>query len=179
MAITYPINDTDRFTVYNTETSAPLNDGRGRPMRGVVWGSVDKSQMISGLADNIKWLLDVKEVKPEYDSSTHKIEKNVTAYDVINESATDSWTVTDLTQAELDERIPAHVEISGIKYDTSELSQNAFTRMMTLVSNAGMLDTDEVAVKDCLGVSHTMTVSAFNADMVQFGLHCYQAFHSA
>ena len=178
MAITYPINDSDKFTVYNTETSAPLNDGRGRPMRGVAWGSVDKSQMISGLADNIKWLLDVKEAKPTYDSATHKIAKNDTAYDVVNESATDAWTVTALTAEEITERIPAHVEISNIKYDTSEQSQNALTRMMTLVTQSGMLDTDEVAVKDCLGASHTMTVSAFKADLINFGLYCYNAFHS-
>ena len=83
-----------------------------------------------------------------------------------------------LTQAEIDERTPANVEINGIKYDTSETSQNAFTRMMTLVSNAGMALTDEVAVKDCLGVSHTLTVEQFNADMVQFGLYCYTQFHA-
>jgi hypothetical protein len=178
MAITYPINDSDKFTVYNTETSAPLNDGRGKPMRGVAWGSVDKSQMISGLADNIKWLLDVKEAKPTYDSATQKITKNDTAYDVVNESATDAWTVTALTQAEIDERTPAHVEINGIKYDTSETSQNALTRMMTLVTQSGMASTDNVAVKDCLGVSHTLTVEEFTADLIQFGLHCYNEFHA-
>jgi hypothetical protein len=178
MAITYPINDSDRFTVYNTETSAPLNDGRGKPMRGVAWGSVDKSQMISGLADNIKWLLDVKEAKPTYDSATQKITKNDTAYDVVNESATDAWTVTALTAEEIDDRTPAHVDIGGIKYDTSETSQNAFTRMMTLVTQSGMASTDNVDVKDCLGVSHTLTVEQFNADMVQFGLYCYTQFHA-
>jgi len=178
MAITYPINDSDKFTVYNTETSAPLNDGRGKPMRGVAWGSVDKSQMISGLADNIKWLLDVKEAKPTYDSATQKITKNDTAYDVVNESATDAWTVTALSAEEIADRVPAHVEISGIKYDVSEQSQNALTRMMTLVTQSGMLQTDNVVVKDCLGVPHTMTVEEFTADLIQFGLYCYNAFHS-
>ena len=178
MAITYPINDTDRFTVYNTETSAPLNDGKGRPMRGVVWGSVDKSQMISGLADNIKWLLDVKEAKPEYDSATHKIEKSATAYDVINESATDSWTVTALTQAEIDERTPAHVEINGIKWKTDEASQSAFSSMTLLLDKAGMPDTDMVAIKDAHNVTQAMTVQQYQADALTYGLACYQLFHS-
>jgi hypothetical protein len=73
---------------------------------------------------------------------------------------------------------PAHVEIGGIKYDTSEASQNALTRMMTLVTQSGMASTDEVAVKDCLGVSHTLTVEEFTADLIQFGLYCYNEFHA-
>jgi hypothetical protein len=73
---------------------------------------------------------------------------------------------------------PAHVEIRGIKYDTSEASQNALTRMMTLVTQSGMASTDEVAVKDCLGVSHTLTVEEFTADLIQFGLYCYNEFHA-
>jgi hypothetical protein len=73
---------------------------------------------------------------------------------------------------------PAHVEINGIKYDTSEASQNALTRMMTLVTQSGMASTDEVAVKDCLGVSHTLTVEEFTADLIQFGFYCYNEFHA-
>ena len=177
MAITYPINDSDRFTVYNTETGEPLADGNGRKMTRRAWGSEDKTQMIQGLADNIKWLIETTQDKPTYDSMTHKLEK-ATVYDVANEEARTEYSVTALTQAEIDERTPAHVEISGIKYDTSETSQNAFTRMMTLVSQAGMTDTDKVAVKDCLGVSHTITVSQFNADMISFGMFCYTQFHA-
>jgi len=179
MAITYPINDSDKFTVYNTETSAPLNDGRGRPMRGVAWGSVDKSQMISGLADNIKWLLDVKEAKPTYDPATQKITKNDTAYDVVNESATDAWTVTALTQAEIDERTPEHYETStGIKMATDLQSQAAFSNMMTLLNEAGMADTEMVMIKDCFGASHGMTLADFRTHAVAYGLHCYSQFHS-
>ena len=160
-----------KYTTYNSTTQEVIVTGRPYP-------TADGSRP-PNLADDVHILEEVTEAKPTYDNATHKLVKDAVNYDTINNTATTSWSVVALTQAEIDERIPAHVEISGIKYDTSELSQNAFTRMMTLVSNAGMLDTDEVAVKDCLGVSHTMTVSAFNADMVQFGLHCYNAFHSA
>ena len=123
-------------------------------------------------------LEEITEARPTYDSATHKLVKDAVNYDTINNSATTSWSVVALSAEELAERIPAHVEISGIKYDVSEQSQNALTRMMTLVTQSGMLDTDEVAVKDCLGVPHTMTVSAFTADLIQFGLYCYNAFHS-
>ena len=159
-----------RYTIYH-DTDGVLATGKPYP--------TDEGAEIPGLDPAISLLEEVTEAKPTYDSATHKLVKDAVNHNTVDNTATTSWSVVALTQAEIDERIPAHVEISGIKYDTSELSQNAFTRMMTLVSNAGMLDTDEVAVKDCLGVSHTMTVSAFSADMVQFGLYCYQAFHSS
>ena len=160
----------NKYTIYHS-TDGVLATGKPYP--------TDEGAEIPNLDPSLSLLLEVTEAKPTYDSATHKLVKDAIVYDVPNLQAVQGWSAVALTQAEIDERIPAHVEISGIKYDTSELSQNAFTRMMTLVSNAGMLDADEVAVKDCLGVSHTMTVSAFNADMVQFGLHCYQAFHSS
>jgi len=160
-----------KYTTYNSTTQEVIVTGRPHP-------TSDGSRP-PNLADDIHILEEVTEARPTYDSATHKLVKDAVNYNTVDNTATTSWSVVALTQAEIDERIPAHVEISGIKYDVSELSQNAFTRMMTLVTNAGMLDTDEVAVKDCLGVSHTMTVSAFNADMVQFGLYCYNAFHSS
>ena len=160
-----------KYTTYNSTTQEVIVTGRPHP-------TSDGSRP-PNLADDIHILEEVTEARPTYDSATHKLVEDAINYNTIDKTATRRWSAVALTQAEIDERTPAHVEISGIKYDTSELSQNAFTRMMTLVTNAGMLDTDEVAVKDCLGVSHTMTVSAFNADMVQFGLHCYQAFHSS
>ena len=160
----------NKYTIYHS-TDGVLATGKPYP--------ADEGAEIPNLDTELTLLLEVTEARPTYDSATHKLVKDKVNYNTIDKTATKSWSVVALTQAEIDERTPAHVEIGGIKYDTSELSQNAFTRMMTLVTNAGMLDTDEVAVKDCLGVSHTMTVSAFNADMIQFGLHCYQAFHSA
>ena len=160
----------NKYTIYHS-TDGVLATGKPYP--------ADEGAEIPNLDPELTLLLEVTEARPTYDSATHKLVEDAINYNTIDKTATRSWSAVALTQAEIDERTPAHVEISGIKYDTSELSQNAFTRMMTLVSNAGMLDTDEVAVKDCLGVSHTMTVSAFNADMVQFGLHCYQAFHSS
>ena len=160
-----------KYTTYDTDTSTALVTGKPYP-------HIDGVSIPSGMPDNLVLLLEVTEARPTYDSATHKLVEDAINYDTINKTATRSWSVVALTQAEIDERTPAHVEISGIKYDTSETSQNAFTRMMTLVSNAGMALTDEVAVKDCLGVSHTLTVEQFNADMVQFGLYCYSQFHA-
>lgn len=73
---------------------------------------------------------------------------------------------------------PAHVEIDGIKMATDLQSQAAFSNMMTLLNEAGMADGDMVAIKDCFGVSHPLTVAQFRAQAVQYGLFCYQAFHA-
>ena len=178
MPITYPTNDSDRFTVYNTETGEPLADGNGRKMTRRAWGSEDKTQMIQGLADNIKWLIETTQDKPTYDSMTHKLERAV-VYDVANEEARTEYSVTALTQAEIDERTPAHYETStGIKMATDIQSQAAFSNMMTLLNEAGMADTEMVMIKDCFGASHAMTLAEFRTQAVAYGLHCYTLFHS-
>ena len=177
MAITYPIQDADRFTVYDTEAGEPLADGNGRKMTRRAWGSEDKSQMIQGLADNIKWLIESTQDRPDYDSNTHKLEKAVVD-DVANEEARTEYSVVALTQAEIDERTPAHVEINGIKWKTDEASQAAFSSMTLLLDKAGMADTDMVAIKDAHDVTQGLTVAQYQADAITYGLHCYTLFHS-
>jgi hypothetical protein len=180
MAITYPIQETDKFTVYDTNTSAPLKDGAGRPMTGVKWGSNDLTQMIPNLADNIKWLIEVKETQPSYDSLTQKIKRLPVNYDVANETATtQSFEVVDLTQEEIDAKLPAHFlsPTTTIKYDVALEAQNAFTRMLTLVKEVQMPSEQALVVKDVLGASIGITVEQFHADMILYGLHCYELFN--
>ena len=162
----------NRYTVYNTDTSTV--EATGRP-----WPTADGVSDPVGMPANLVLLLEVTEAKPTIDSMTHKLVEDAINYDTINKTATRSWSSVALTAEEIADRIPAHVEISGIKYDTSEQSQNALTRMMTLVTQSGMASTDNVVVKDCLGVPHTMTVQEFTADLIQFGLFCYSQFHSS
>ena len=159
----------NKYTIYHN-TDGVLATGKPYP--------ADEGAEIPNLDPELNLLLEVTEERPTYDSNTHKLVEDAINYNTIDKTATRSWSVVALTQAEIDERTPAHVEINGIKYDTSEVSQNAFTRMMTLVSQAGMADTDDIAVQDCLGVSHTITVSQFNADMISFGMFCYTQFHA-
>jgi hypothetical protein len=159
----------NKYTIYHS-TDGVLATGKPYP--------TDEGAEIPNLDTELTLLLEVTEARPTYDSATHKLVKDEVNYNTIDKTATTSWSVVALTQAEIDERTPAHVEINGIKYDTSETSQNALTRMMTLVTQSGMASTDNVAVKDCLGVSHTLTVEEFTADLIQFGLHCYNEFHA-
>jgi len=180
MAITYPIQETDKFTVYDTNTSAPLKDGAGSPMTGVKWGSNDLTQMIPNLADNIKWLIEVVGTRPTFDPLTQKIKRLPVSYDVANETATtQSFEVVDLTQEEIDAKLPPHFlsPTTTIKYDVAIESQNAFTRMLTLVNETQMPSDQALVVKDVLGASIGITVEQFHADMILYGLHCYELFN--
>ena len=162
----------NRYTVYNTDTSTA--EATGKP-----WPTADGVSDPVGMPANLILLLEVKEARPTIDSMTHKLVEDAINYNTIDKTATRSWSSVALTQAEIDERTPAHVEIDGIKMATDLQSQAAFSNMMILLNEAGMADGEMVAIKDCFSVSHPLTVSQFRANAVSYGLHCYQAFHSA
>ena len=162
----------NRYTVYNTDTSTA--EATGRP-----WPTADGVSAPVGMPANLILLLEVTEARPTIDSMTHKLVEDAISYNTIDKTATRSWSSVALTQAEIDERTPAHVEIDGIKMATDLQSQAAFSNMMTLLNEAGMADGDMVAIKDCFSVSHPLTVSQFRANAVSYGLHCYNEFHSA
>ena len=170
MAITYPVSADSRWSIYKISTSEVVKNRQA-------WARSDGEE-IQGLDSDFVYLLEQTDAKPTYDSATHKLEKTTTV-DVPNNTITQGWTVTALTAEEITERTPAHYETStGIKMATDVQSQAAFSNMMTLLNEAGMADTDPVAIKDCFGVSHGMTVSEFRTHAVAYGLHCYTIFHS-
>jgi len=160
----------NKYTIYHS-TDGVLATGKPYP--------ADEGAEIPNLDPELTLLLEVTEAKPTYDSMTHKLVKDAINYDTINKTATTSWSVVALTQAEIDERTPANVEINGIKMATDLQSQAAFSNMMILLNEAGMADSEMVMIKDCFGASHAMTLADFRTQAVAYGLHCYQAFHSA
>ena len=181
MPITYPIQDTDRFTIFDTTAQAPLKDGSGKPLTNQKWGSEDKSQMIAGLADNIKWLIEVKEPRPSYDAETQKLKRLPFNYDVASETANlESWEVVNLTQEEIDAKIPPHFEYNsnGIKLAVQEKDQAAFGNLLLLVNESGIASTDMLLITDCLGAKHGVTVAQFKEMIVPYGLHCYELFNA-
>ena len=161
----------NRYTVYNTDTSTA--EATGRP-----WPTADGVSDPVGMPANLVLLLEVTEAKPTIDSMTHKLVKDAINYDTIAKTATRSWSAVALTQAEIDERTPAHVEINGIKWKTDEASQAAFSSMTLLLDKAGMASDEMVAIKDAHNVTQPMTVAQYQADAITYGLHCYTIFHS-
>ena len=159
------------YTVYNTDTNTV--EATGRP-----WPTADGVSEPVGMPINLVLLEEIKADRQAYDNSTHKLVENAIAYDTTAKTATRSWSAVALTQAEIDERTPAHVEINGIKWKTDEASQAAFSSMTLLLDKAGMADTDMVAIKDAHNVTQPMTVAQYQADAITYGLHCYTIFHS-
>jgi len=161
-----------RYTYYNTVTQTVI--ATGRP-----WPTADGVSTPPELDADVSLLEEVRAEQPTYDQWTEKLEKDAIVYDAQAGTATQGWSVTALTQAEIDARTPEHYETDGgIKMATDLQSQAAFSNMMTLLNEAGMADGDMVAIKDCFGVSHLLTVTQFRADAVAYGLHCYNLFHS-
>lgn len=177
--ITYPINEIDRFTVYDTTTGSPVRDADGKALRNQKWASEDKSQMIQGLADNIKWLIEVREPQPAYDPATQKLKRLAARYDVANETAiVESWEVVDLTQEEIDAKIPPHFDYNGIKLAIEEKDQTAFGNLLLLVNESGMADDAMLMITGCLGEKHGVTVASFRTMIIAYGLHCYELFNA-
>jgi len=161
----------NKYTVYNTDTSTV--EATGRP-----WPTADGVSDPVGMPANLVLLLEVTEAKPTIDSMTHKHVEDAINYDTINKTATRSWSSVALTAEEIAERTPAHVEINGIKWSSDEASQAAFSSMTLLLDKAGMASDEMVMIKDCFGNSHAMTVSQYQADVLNYGLACYTQFHS-
>ena len=161
----------NKFTVYNENTQEVI--ATGRP-----WPTKDESIPPPDMEDGVHLLLEVREAKPTIDSMTHKHVENAINYDIIAKTATRSWSAVALTQAEIDERTPAHVEINGIKWKSDEVSQAAFSSMTLLLDKAGMASDEMVMIKDCFGNSHAMTVAQYQADVLNYGMACYTQFHS-
>ena len=159
----------NKYTIYHS-TDGVLATGKPYP--------ADEGAEIPNLDPELTLLLEVTEAKPTYDRGTHKLVEDAINYNTIDKTATRSWSAVALTQAEIDERIPAHVEISGIRWKTDEASQAAFSSMTLLIDKAGMASDEMVAIKDAHNVTQAMTVQQYQADAITYGLHCYTIFHS-
>jgi len=159
----------NKYTIYHS-TDGVLATGKPYP--------ADEGAEIPNLDPELTLLLEVTEAKPTYDSATHKLVEDAINYNIIAKTATRSWSIVALSAEEIAERIPAHVEINGVKWKTDEASQAAFSSMTLLIDKAGMADDEMVAIKDAHNVTQPMTVAQFSADALIYGIHCYTIFHS-
>ena len=179
MPIQYPIKESDRFTIYDTNTQSIVKDSFGRKMTNQPWGSQDKSKMIEGLADNIKILIEVRENQPSFDYWTQKLEGNIN-FDVENETVTYSYDIVSLTQDEINLITPAYYEYNnnGIKLGVQDSDQSAFANLLLLINETNMALTDTLSIKDIYKNSFNITVAEFKEMIVAYGLYCYNLFNS-
>ena len=100
MALTYPVDTTKRYTIWDTNTTAPFTNN-GRPRSGIEWPNTN-GDPIPDLPANWRILLDVQDAKPAYDAETQKLESVAPVADLVAETYTRGWNVVALTQEELD-----------------------------------------------------------------------------
>jgi hypothetical protein len=159
------------YTIYH-QTDGVIATGKPYP--------ATEGEEVPNLDPALSILIEVKEARPSFDSLTQKVKRLPPNYDLVNKVATiQSFEVVDLTQDEIDAKIPAHFlsPTTAIKYDVAVESQNAFTRMLALVNETQMPGDQALVVKDVLGASIGITVEQFHADMIAYGLHCYELFN--
>jgi len=168
MAITYPVDGDSSWSVYDLAQATIV---RSR----VKW-PVAAGTEIPELDDNIVWLLESQEDRPDYDQWTQKLEATETV-DVAANTVTRGWQVVELDQAEQDALLPPHYTAdSGLKLDASETAQAKFANFLVLINEAQMPETDMVIIKDVYGNSHGLSVADLRPLLVAYGLHCYQVF---
>ena len=83
MAINYPVPPEARFTIYDTSINSII-------ARNQRWPRADGME-IEGLANNIVYLQETTDAKPDFDSRLYRLEQNETL-DVPNNTATKTWT---------------------------------------------------------------------------------------
>ena len=96
MALIYPVDLNERYSIYNPNTGDVVIDGKGRPQHNRKWPNLDGTQ-VSGVV-----LLDVNEAKPSFDAATQKLERADWVYDLVAETATRGWNIVALSQTEID-----------------------------------------------------------------------------
>ena len=169
MAINYPVD------VYNTLWSV-YDVSQGQIIRRKVRWPVITGTEIPQLDDNIVWLLESQESRPDFDVWTQKLELTE-AVDVAGNSVARGWQVVELTQEEQDALLPPHyTSDSGIKLDVSETAQAKFANFLVLINEAQMPETDMVLIKDVYGNQHGLSVADLRPLLVAYGLYCYQIF---
>ena len=136
------------------------------PHDGVKVKFTGDAENLPPLPDGEKWVVD--DDQPTY-GENQRIERELTLEKY-------GWRVVDLTPEEIEARIPAHVEINGVKWKTDAESQAAFSSLTLLIDKAGMSDSDMVVIKDALGQKHGLSVAQFQSDVITYGLACYASF---
>ena len=105
MPLTYPVDLNERYTLYDSNTSAPYVNGEGKVIANKKWPQGDGLEYDLGNNDHLTWLLVVEDPRPvadtDYDPLTHKAQRVATVYDTVAETATDGWEIVALTAQEI------------------------------------------------------------------------------
>lgn len=105
MPRSYPVNLSDRYTYFNTDTMSPLMDGLGQLFVDQPWPTSD-GFLPQNLNPKIKILTNVVSPTPvagvDYDPATQTTQLQAPVVDLVEETYTYNWSIINLSQSEID-----------------------------------------------------------------------------
>ena len=170
----YPVNTKSKWAVYDTDTSAVIKENTS-------WPRQDGMAIVSQ-PDNLVMLEYADADRPTYDSATQKLVASTErSVDVDANKYIRTWSVVDKSEDEISNESfftalqdGYLVEPEGFTLALQESDQNAFTRLLTLFSVAGVSDTTETSIADKDGVLHTVTYGRLKEILTGYGVYYQQ-----
>jgi hypothetical protein len=166
----YPVNTKSKWAIYDIETSSVIKEG-------VSWPRQDGMAIVGQPSNHI--MLEYADAdQPVFDASTQRVEANQQrTVDLDNNKYLRTWNVVDKTQQEIHfEAIETGylVEPEGFTLALQENDQNAFTRLLTLLSVAGVSDDTSTIIADKDGVLRTATYGRLKEILTAYGIYYQQ-----
>lgn len=170
----YPVNTKSKWAVYDTNTSTVIKENASWPRQD--------GMAIIGQPSNLVMLEYVDGDKPSYDSATQKLVASTERTVNVNTNKyIRAWSVIDKTEDEIsnDSFYTAlqegyFVEPEGFTLALQESDQNAFTRLLTLLSIANADNELETSIADKDGVLHTVTYGRLKEILTGYGVYYQQ-----
>jgi len=126
-----------------------------------------------------RWVDLVTESQPSFDVTTQNLQR----VETLSQGAlTISWSIVAKTQAEQDTYADAQAKKTAVDtgFDTGlgyslaveDHDQNAFSRLIQLMTVSGKPDAYIVPIKDISGTTHTITFGDLKTVLIQYGQYC-------
>ena len=170
----YPVNTKSKWAIYDTNTSTVIKEN-------TIWPWQDGMAIVGQPSNHI--MLEYADAdQPIFDPSTQKVivnqEKTV---DLDNNKYLRTWSVVDKTEDEVSSESfytalqeGYLVEPEGFTLALQENDQNAFTRLLTLLSVAGTSDDTNTVIADKDGVLRTVTYGRLKEILTAYGVYYQQ-----
>lgn len=170
----YPVNTKSKWVIYDIETSSVIKEG-------VSWPRQDGMAIVGQPSNHI--MLEYADAdQPVFDASTQRVTANQQrTVDLDNNKYLRTWNVVDKPEEEVSSESfytalqeGYLVEPEGFTLALQENDQNAFTRLLTLLSVAGTSDDTNTVIADKDGVLRTATYGRLKEILIGYGVYYQQ-----
>lgn len=170
----YPVNTKSKWAVYDTNTSTVIKENTSWPRQD--------GMAIVGQPSNLVMLEYADGDRPTYDSATQKLVASTErTVDVDANKYIRTWSVIDKSEDEISNESfntalqeGYLVEPEGFTLALQESDQNAFTRLLTLLSVAGVSNDASTMIADKDGVLYGVTYGRLKEILTGYGIYYQQ-----